>query len=201
MTATPKIAVLVSGTGTIMAAMLKQGLPIAVVIADRPCPGLGIAAAHNVPTVLIDRAEYNYSPRRPWNREGFTAAVMRELDARHVELVAMAGFMTIFSAEIFIKYENRILNTHPSLLPAFKGAHAVPQALASGVAETGCTVHIATAELDSGHILAQQRVPVLPGDTPDSLQERIKVVERKLYPATIMKYVAELPSLNQPIVD
>jgi phosphoribosylglycinamide formyltransferase-1 len=100
--------------------------------------------------------------------------------------------MTVLAPSIFEAYEGRILNTHPSLLPLFKGHDAVPQALAAGVTETGCTVHLATAELDSGRILAQSALPVLPGDTASTLHERIKVIERKLYPSTIKQFLTTL---------
>jgi phosphoribosylglycinamide formyltransferase-1 len=91
---------------------------------------------------------------------------------------------------MFDAYDGRVLNTHPSLLPAFRGAHAVPEALAAGVKVTGCTVHVATLEVDSGPILAQEAVPVLEGDTAESLHERIKAVEHRLYPETIRRFVS-----------
>jgi phosphoribosylglycinamide formyltransferase-1 len=97
----------------------------------------------------------------------------------------MAGYGTVLGRSIHAAYPDRIVNTHPALLPAFKGWHAVEQALAAGVPQTGCTVHVATLEVDAGPILAQERVRILPGDTPASLHERIKHVERRLYPRTI----------------
>jgi phosphoribosylglycinamide formyltransferase-1 len=97
----------------------------------------------------------------------------------------MAGFGTIFSPAMFDDFAGRVLNTHPALLPAFKGWHAVEAALEAGVKVTGCTVHVATSEVDDGPILAQEAVPVLPDDTAESLHERIKVVERRLYVDTI----------------
>jgi len=104
----------------------------------------------------------------------------------------MAGFGTILAPDIFSVYPGRILNTHPALLPAFKGWHAVRDALAAGVKVTGCTVHVATEVVDVGPILAQEAVPVEPGDSEDSLHERIKVVERRLYPQTIRLFLQEL---------
>jgi phosphoribosylglycinamide formyltransferase 1 len=187
-----RLAVFASGVGSNLEAILGDHLPVELVVADRPCRALEIAAAHGVAARLIGRTGYGYQSGRDWDRAGFTGEVLRVLHEHKIDLVAMAGFMTIFAPPIFTEYEDRILNTHPSLLPSFKGAHAVQQALAAGVTETGCTVHIATAELDSGRILTQQRVPILPGDTPDSLQERIKAVERRLYPATIRKYLDEI---------
>jgi phosphoribosylglycinamide formyltransferase-1 len=183
--------------GSILEAIIAAGLPVTLVLADRPCRALELAEAHGIQAVLVDRRRYGYVPRHDWDRDGFTRAVADVLDSHRIELVAMAGFMTVFAPAIFERYGDRIINTHPSLLPAFKGGHAVPDALRAGVTETGCTVHIATAELDSGRILAQRAVPVLPDDTADSLQERIKVVERRLYPDTILAYWRELAAATK----
>jgi phosphoribosylglycinamide formyltransferase-1 len=109
-----------------------------------------------------------------------------------VDLVAMAGFGTVMTQTVHDAFPDRILNTHPALLPAFPGWYGVRDALAAGVAETGCTVHLATLEMDAGPILAQEVVPVLPGDTEESLHERIKVAERSLYPATVAWALREL---------
>ena len=103
----------------------------------------------------------------------------------------MAGFMTILEHPIHDVYGGMITNTHPSLLPAFRGAHAVEDALAAGVKVTGCTVHIATLDLDNGPILAQEPVAVLPGDTPETLHERVKEVERRLYPQVLRALLEE----------
>src|SRR4029450_13505036 len=110
--------------------------------------------------------------------------------ARASDVVAMAGFGTIVP-DLPAAFPGRVLNTHPALLPAFKGWHGVRDALAAGVKVTGTTVHIATAEVDAGPILAQEAVPVLPGDTEATLHERIKQVERRLYPATIRRFIEE----------
>src|SRR5688572_5774327 len=111
----------------------------------------------------------------------------------------MAGFGTIFGPAIHEAFPYRILNTHPALLPSFKGWHSVRDALAYGVKVTGCTVHVATLEVDAGPILAQEAVPVLPGDDQEALHERIKVVERRLYPQTIRAVLAD-PSLLERAV-
>jgi len=118
--------------------------------------------------------------------------VSATLVAHQVDLVAMAGFGTVLTEAVHRAFPDRILNTHPALLPAFPGWHGVRDALAAGVPETGCTVHLATLEMDAGPILAQEVVPVLPGDTEESLHERIKVVERSLYPATVAWALDEL---------
>ncbi len=172
--------------------MLKSGLPVQLVVADRPCRALDIGRAAGVPAVLIGRHDFGYRPGADWDRVGFTATLAAELERAQINLIAMAGFMTVLAPAIFDQFPSRILNTHPSLLPDFRGGHAVADALAAGAKVTGCTVHIATAELDSGPILAQEQVLVHPGDTAGTLQERIKVVERRLYPQTIREYLAKL---------
>ena len=112
--------------------------------------------------------------------------------ARHqIDLIAMAGFGTILEKPIHDAYPDRIVNTHPALLPAFKGWHAVDDALAAGVKVTGCTVHYARLEVDEGPILAQEPVPVLDDDTVETLHERIKEVERRIYPAVLLSLVEE----------
>ena len=120
------------------------------------------------------------------------------LVAHQVDLVAMAGFGTVMTEAVHRAFPDRILNTHPALLPAFPGWHGVRDALAAGVPETGCTVHLATLEMDAGPILAQEVVPVLPGDTEETLHERIKVAERTLYPATVAWALGELEA-GRPI--
>ena len=176
-----RLAVLVSGRGTLLEAILGDGTPVALVVADRPCRGLEVAARAGVPAELVERTDF--SPA--FDRAGYTDVVVKALVAHEIELVAMAGFMTVLGPAAFEAFPGRILNTHPALLPSFRGAHAVRDALVGGVKVTGCTVHVATAEVDAGPILAQETVPVLPGDDEATLHERIKEVERRLYPATI----------------
>lgn len=176
-----KLAVLASGAGSILQALIAHDLPIALVVADRPCPALDIADAAGIPTWLIRRPSFGPD----FNRTAYTTLVITALHEHHINLIAMAGWMTILDPAIFDAFPRHILNTHPSLLPAFKGDRAVADALAYGVKLTGCTVHIATAELDAGPILAQAAVPVLPSDTRETLHERIKHQERKLYPHII----------------
>ena len=176
-----RIAVLASGTGTILRALIDDGLPIAVVLVDRPCRAADIGRDAGIATEAVIRHDFAAS----FDRDAYTEAVVAVLAPYHVELIAMAGFGTILSEAVYEAYPGRILNTHPALLPAFKGWHAVRDALAAGVTVTGCTVHVVTPEVDAGPILAQERVEVLPGDDVDSLGERIKVLERRLYPATV----------------
>jgi phosphoribosylglycinamide formyltransferase-1 len=176
-----RIGVLASGGGTNLAAILAAGLPVVAVVVDRPCGATSVAEAAGVPVRIV--------PRRA-DRLAFTHDVVDALAEHRVEAVVMAGFMTILDKPIFDAFEGRVLNTHPSLLPAFRGGHAVPDALAAGVKVTGCTVHVATLEVDCGPILAQEAVPVLAGDTVETLHERIKEVEHRLYPETILAFIS-----------
>jgi phosphoribosylglycinamide formyltransferase-1 len=176
-----RVAVLASGSGTILEAILDEGVPVALVVVDRACRATEVAAAHGVSAELVLRDRYD----RAFDRDAYTAEVVELLARHHVDLVVMAGYGTILGPAMFQAFEGRVLNTHPALLPAFKGWHAVRAALDAGVKVTGCTVHVATAEVDDGPILAQAAVPVLPGDTEGSLHERIKEVERQLYVQTI----------------
>jgi phosphoribosylglycinamide formyltransferase 1 len=171
--------------------MFDAGLPVTVVLSDRPCAALALAEGRGAPIELVDRKLYG-GFGSDFDREGFTATVTATLVAHQVDLVAMAGFGTVLTQGVHRAYPDRILNTHPALLPAFPGWHGVRDALAAGVSETGCTVHLATLEMDAGPILAQEAVPVLAGDTEDSLHERIKVVERTLYPSTVAWALEEL---------
>lgn len=182
-----KLAVFVSGTGSILEAMLASGLNVSLVVADRPCRGLRIAEAAGVPVELVARTDF--SPK--FDREAYTQQIIQALERHGIGLVAMAGFMTVLAAPVFERYAGKILNTHPSLLPAFKGDNAVRDALVYGVKITGFTIHVATVKLDAGPILAQAAVPVEEGDTVDTLHERIKQAERRLYPETIRKLMAK----------
>ena len=186
-----RLAILVSGSGTILEAILAEGIEVHCVLSDRPCRGLEVAQAAGATPLLVDRAGFGgFSPS--FDRTGFTEAVRDTLCAEQVDLVAMAGFGTVFSGAIYDSFAGRILNTHPALLPAFPGWHGVEDALAAGATVSGCTVHLATEEMDAGPILAQVAVEVLSEDSAESLHERIKQVERRLYPATIAAAVAAL---------
>lgn len=184
----PRLGVLASGSGTILAAILEAGLPVAVVVVDRPCGALTLAEAAGVAAVVVGRDSYGAGFDRP----AYTAAVVAALEPYDLAAVAMAGFGTVLDDVFFTRYPHRVLNTHPALLPAFRGWHAVAAALAAGVKLTGCTVHVATEVVDEGPILAQEAVPVLADDTEGTLHERIKVVERRLYPRTIRAFLEDL---------
>jgi phosphoribosylglycinamide formyltransferase-1 len=192
-----RLCVLVSGSGTILEAMLRAGLEVSLVASDRRCRGLDVAFGAGVETLLVSREEFGgFAPT--FDRDGFTNELTSALQSRDIDLVAMAGFGTIVTETFHLAYPGRVLNTHPSLLPAFKGWHAVAQALESGVRETGCTVHIATEALDDGPILAQRRVAVEPDDTEETLHERIKLVERELYPLVVGRVMAAMREGREP---
>jgi phosphoribosylglycinamide formyltransferase-1 len=176
-----RIGVLASGSGTLLEAILDAAIPVALVVTDRACRALDIALERGVDAVLVERGSFGAD----FDRVAYTEQVVDVLQSHAVELVVMAGFGTIFEKPIHDAFPNRILNTHPALLPAFPGWHAVRDALEHGVKVTGCTVHVAGLEVDTGPILAQESVPVLPDDDEDTLHERIKIVERRLYPDTI----------------
>jgi formyltetrahydrofolate-dependent phosphoribosylglycinamide formyltransferase len=175
-----RIGVLASGGGSNLEAILEGGIPVAAVVVDRPCRATELAGDAGIPAELVE-----------WggDRLEFTHRVVDALERHGVQLVAMAGFMRILDKPVFDAFPGRVLNTHPSLLPSFRGAHAVADALEAGVKVTGCTIHVAVPEVDAGPILAQEAVPVLDGDTVDTLHERIKAVEHRLYPETIKRFI------------
>ncbi|HET9091427.1 MAG TPA: phosphoribosylglycinamide formyltransferase [Acidimicrobiales bacterium] len=180
-----RLGVLASGTGSILHSILESGLPVVVVLVDRHCGAEEVAGAAGVPLERVLRTSFG----RDFDRDAYTDDVVAALRRHDVDLVAMAGYGTVLGRSIHEAFPGKVVNTHPALLPAFKGWHAVEAALEAGVAETGCTVHLATLEVDEGPVLAQEAVPVLEGDTVDTLHERIKEVERRLYPATLWRLV------------
>lgn len=179
-----KVGVLASGSGTILESILENAIPVEVVIADRPCRALEVAEDAGVAAELVERESFG----KRFDRAAYSQRVVDVLRKYDVELVVSAGFGTVVPG-VATAFPNRALNTHPALLPAFKGWHAVRAALDAGVTETGCTVHIVTEEVDAGPILAQEAVPILPDDTEETLHERIKQVERRLYPEVIRKVI------------
>ncbi|MEI8147626.1 MAG: phosphoribosylglycinamide formyltransferase [Actinomycetes bacterium] len=195
--ASPRLAVLVSGSGTILESILADGIHVDVVLADRPCRGLELAKAAGIPAALVNRADFGGFTAL-FDRENYSLAVIETLRHHDVSLIAMAGFGTITSGAFHDAFPGVVLNTHPSLLPDFKGWHAVRDALAAGVAVTGCTVHLATEELDDGPVLAQREVAVEPGDNEASLQERIKQTERVIYPEVIRAVLVAMESGHAP---
>ncbi|MGA8295602.1 MAG: phosphoribosylglycinamide formyltransferase [Acidimicrobiales bacterium] len=189
----PRLGVLVSGTGSILASLIADRLPIVVVATDRPCAAEQIANDAGIATERVERQDFGQS----FDRVAYTGELIEVLWSHRVDAVAMAGFGTVLSGEFVAAFSGRVLNTHPSLLPAFRGWHAVEAALAAGVEETGCTVHLVTEAVDEGPVLAQRRVPVLRTDDEQTLHERIKSVERVLYPETIRAYLDSVGSATR----
>jgi phosphoribosylglycinamide formyltransferase 1 len=185
------IGVLGSGQGSLVPHLKRSGLPISLFVADRECPALKVARDLQIPNVeLLERIDFS----RNFNFVDYTARLIEVLRKYDIKLVIMAGFRTILAPVMFEEgnFKDRVLNTHPSLLPAFSGNNAVQDALNSGVKVTGCTVHVATKKVDDGRILAQAVVWVRKGDTAETLHDRIREIEGNfLYPKAIWDYVHE----------
>jgi formyltetrahydrofolate-dependent phosphoribosylglycinamide formyltransferase len=187
-----RVAVLLSGTGSLCAALLDAtddpGYPADVVVvgSDRAAEGLEHARRRGIPTFTCAVADH--SDRAAWDR-----ALAAEIAAFEPDLVVSAGFMKLVGPAVLDAFGGRLINTHPALLPAFPGAHAVRDALAAGVSVTGATVHVVDAGIDTGPVLTQRQVPVLPGDDEARLHERIKAVERELLVQTVAELVTARP--------
>lgn len=185
-----KVGILISGRGSNMAALIRSAASpnypaeIACVVSNRTeAPGLRIAAAAGIPTAIVSHRGHS-------DRETFDKAVSTELEKHGAELVALAGFMRILSPWFPTRWDRRLINIHPSLLPAFRGLNAQQQAIDAGVRLSGCTAHFVTPDLDSGPIIAQAAVPVLDGDTSETLSARILLQEHRLYPE-VVRWFAE----------
>jgi phosphoribosylglycinamide formyltransferase 1 len=176
------VAVLASGSGTNLQALLAEpvvGPRIGLIVSDRADAGaLQRAAGHGIPGIHLD-------PREHTSRQDHDAALVSLLRDRGVEIVCLAGYMRILTSEVVRAFWGRMLNVHPSLLPAFPGGHAVRDALQWGVKVTGATVHFVDEEVDHGPIVLQEAVPVLEGDDEASLHARIQQVEHRIYPAAV----------------
>jgi len=171
------IGVLVSGTGTNLQALLDAGLPVVAIAANRStAPAL--RRAGGIPSAAFELADYE-------DRAARDTAMADWLRAHGVKLVVLAGYMQVLTPAFLDRFPDAVVNVHPSLLPRFPGVHPVEDQLAAGVTESGATVHLVDEGVDSGPILAQERVPVLPDDTPESLHERIKAVEHRLLPKVV----------------
>ncbi len=179
------IVILISGRGSNMEALLDARLPAraAAVIANNPkARGLGVAQARGIATAVVDHRAFS-------ERAAFDAALAREIDRHQPDLVALAGFMRILTEPFIERYHGRLLNIHPSLLPAFTGLDTHRRALAAGVRIHGCTVHFVTPAVDSGPIIVQAAVPVLPGDTEERLAARVLAEEHRIYPQAVRWFV------------
>jgi phosphoribosylglycinamide formyltransferase-1 len=184
-----RVAILISGRGSNMRALIEAArardypADIALVVSSRPsAEGLAFARSAGVATAVIDQARFGREDR---DREAYDAELDQILRNARVEFVCLAGFMRIFSAAFVRKWEGQMINIHPSLLPAFRGLRPQAQALAAGARVTGCTVHYVVPELDAGTTIAQAEVPVLPGDTAETLSARILEAEHRLYPEAL----------------
>ena len=189
------IVILISGTGSNMAAIVNAarsdhwedrfGARVAAVISNRAeAPGLQFAREQGIATAVVDHKGFAA-------REAFDAALAAAIDRHQPTLVALAGFMRILTPAFVAHYEGRLLNIHPSLLPAFPGLHTCQRALDDGCWFAGATVHRVTADLDHGPILAQAVVPVLPGDTAATLAARVLTQEHRIYPEALARLLSD----------
>ena len=178
------IGVLVSGEGTNLQALIDAGLPIAVVASNKP----GVRALERAETAGIETAVFD--AREYANREQRDVALAKWLQSHGVELVVCAGYMHLFRRPFFDYYGGRIVNTHSAPLPAFPGAHPIEDVLAAGVPETAATVHYVDEGVDTGPVIAAERVAVLPDDTVDTLRARVQLVEHRLLPEVVRSLCA-----------
>lgn len=195
-----RIVVLISGRGSNMEAIVQacaaEGWParIAAVVSNRPdAAGLAFARARGIATAVVDHREHA-------SRDSFDAALAAAIDAFEPDLLVLAGFMRILTPAFIDRYAGRIVNVHPSLLPAFTGLHTHRRAIEAGCKVAGATVHFVTAELDHGPIIAQAVVPVLPGDTEQTLSARVLAREHQLYPRAVRWWAEGLLKLDGGIV-
>ena len=184
-----KTAVLISGSGTNLQALIDAAknpdypAEISFVISNKP-DAYGLTRAQNagIETLIISHKAYN-------TREAFDEAMHNALIARNIQYICLAGFMRLLTPGFVNQWQGRMLNIHPSLLPAFKGAHAIADALAAGAKTTGCTVHHVIPEMDAGPIILQAQVPVIEGDSEESLASRIHAEEHRIYPLALRKII------------
>ena len=190
------IVILISGTGSNMAAIVRAAQAqrwaerlnarVAAVISNRPgAKGLDFAREQGIAAAVVDHKAFD-------GREAFDAALAAEIDRHDPALVVLAGFMRILTPGFVAHYAGRLINIHPSLLPAFPGLHTHQRAIDEGCKLAGATVHQVTAELDHGHILAQAAVPVLPGDTAERLAARVLTQEHLIYPRAVAELIQKL---------
>jgi phosphoribosylglycinamide formyltransferase-1 len=186
-----RVAILISGRGSNMASLIAAAkddsypAEIALVVSNRPdAAGLERAKSQGITTAVVDHTGYGK------DREAFEHALQDVLIAHRIELVCLAGFMRLLTPWFVEQWQGRMLNIHPALLPAFKGLHTHERALAAGMKTHGATVHFVSPEMDSGEIIVQAEVPVLDGDTPETLAARVLEAEHRIYPQAL-RHVAE----------
>jgi phosphoribosylglycinamide formyltransferase 1 len=185
-----RVAILISGGGSNMRALVDSmtgdhpARPVLVASNDPAAAGLGLAAARGIATAAVDHRPFK------GDRAGFEAALLQPILAARPDIICLAGFMRVLTPAFVARFQGRMLNIHPSLLPKYPGLHTHQRALDAGDAAAGCTVHEVTPVLDDGPILGQARVPVLPGDTADRLAARVLALEHQLYPAVLRRFAA-----------
>ncbi|ABA78118.2 phosphoribosylglycinamide formyltransferase [Rhodobacter sphaeroides] len=185
-----RVAVLISGGGSNMLALLRSmegahpARPVLVASNDPAAAGLKRAAELGVPVAAVDHRPFR------GDRAAFEAALLEPILAAEPDILCLAGFMRVLTPAFVARFEGRMLNIHPSLLPKYQGLHTHQRALEAGDAEAGCTVHEVTAALDDGPILGQARVPILPGDKAETLAARVLTREHALYPAVLRRFAA-----------
>lgn len=185
-----RVAILISGGGSNMVALVNsmtgdhQGRAVLVASNDPAASGLVKAQAAGIATAAVDHRAFGK------DRAAFEAELLRHIEAAAPDILCLAGFMRVLTPAFVARFEGRMLNIHPSLLPKYPGLHTHQRAIDAGDVQAGCTVHEVTAVLDDGPILGQARVPVLPGDSADDLAARVLVQEHKLYPAVLRRYAA-----------
>ena len=181
------IVILISGRGSNMQAIVNAAIPdarIAAVLSNsETAAGLAWAAERGIVTDSLNHKDFP-------SRLAFDQAMMEKIDAYQPDLVVLAGFMRILTPEFCAHYQNRLINIHPSILPAFTGLHTHERALEAGCRVAGCTIHFVTPELDCGPIISQGIVPILDGDTPDDVAARVLTVEHRLFPQAVADFVA-----------
>jgi len=183
-----RVAILISGGGSNMVALVHSmtgdhpARAVLVASNDPGAGGLAKAAASGIATAAVDHRPFGK------DRAGFEAELLKHIEAAEPDILCLAGFMRVLTPAFVSRFEGRMLNIHPSLLPKYPGLHTHQRALAAGDVEAGCTVHEVTAVLDDGPVLGQARVPVMPGDSADSLAARVLVQEHRLYPAVLRRY-------------
>ncbi|MCL6706782.1 phosphoribosylglycinamide formyltransferase [Pseudomonas sp. R2.Fl] len=197
MTTRKRVVVFISGSGSNMMALLAATsapdypAEIVAVISDKPdAGGLAKAAAEGVPTFAFERKAYA-------DKAGHEAAILARLDELKPDFLCLAGYMRLLSGDFIGRYEGRILNIHPSLLPLFPGLHTHERAIEAGMRVSGCTVHFVTPGMDEGPVIGQAAVPVLPGDTPDALAARVLTVEHRLYPEALRRVASGAVAMSR----
>ncbi len=186
-----RVAILISGGGSNMVSLVDSmtgdhpARPCLVLSNDAEAGGLKKAAERGIPTASVDHRPFK------GDRAAFEAELLKPLEQAQPDIVCLAGFMRVLTGDFVSRFQGRMLNIHPSLLPKYKGLNTHARAIEAGDAEHGCSVHEVTAALDDGPILGQARVNIEPGDTPENLAARVLVWEHKLYPAVLRRYASE----------